>query len=282
MLHYPCKLKYPVLALLLSVASLTSAETAQPEAPELASIVRQTLAEGGVAPLLSARVPGFDLDRAFAVQAELVKAWPASDPIAGFKSAMNSKAAQQQFGLPEAVFAVLPTSGRICAGSRSPCAVTLGNYRQPVFEVEVALRIAAPIDRAPASEAAVLDVIDAVMLAVELPELAMAPGAARGEDYVASNVGVRAFIVGEPHPIELLSGALPIQLSNGGRVIAQGDGGGALAAARELIVRVVARGYTLQPGHILLTGPVGGMQPGKSGAIVADGGALGSIRFIAR
>jgi len=45
---------------------------------------------------------------------------------------------------------------------------------------------------------------------------------------------------------------------------------------------VVADGYVLRPGQVLLTGAVGGMVPAEPGEYVADCGALGRLQFTLR
>jgi 2-keto-4-pentenoate hydratase len=46
-----------------------------------------------------------------------------------------------------------------------------------------------------------------------------------------------------------------------------------------LINSTLAQGYALRPGHVLMTGSIGSMHPGKAGKYRADFGALGDITF---
>ena len=42
---------------------------------------------------------------------------------------------------------------------------------------------------------------------------------------------------------------------------------------------MIEQGWTIEPGHILLTGALGKMVPGKTGKYIADYGPLGKIAF---
>ena len=46
-----------------------------------------------------------------------------------------------------------------------------------------------------------------------------------------------------------------------------------------LINRILAQGYELRPGHVLMTGSIGSMHPGKPGLYRADFSALGELNF---
>jgi 2-keto-4-pentenoate hydratase len=46
-----------------------------------------------------------------------------------------------------------------------------------------------------------------------------------------------------------------------------------------LINQILARGYTIAAGHLLMTGAIGGMQPAKPGNYSAEFGDLGAIDF---
>ena len=224
------------------------------------------------------------LDSAQAQQRALVAAWPAVERVAGFKAAFNSPALQQRFGLGRPAFAAPPASAARCAGAATGCAVSRAGYKRMVLEIEVALRLGAAIDAPLADEAALLERLDGAMPAIELPELALdgvaEPG---GLDYVASNIGVRGYILGAVSDPAVLRTAAPrLTLARGERVVAEGSGGAALAAALALVNAVVADGYVLRPGQVLLTGAVGGMVPAEPGEYVADCGALGRLQFTLR
>ena len=50
-------------------------------------------------------------------------------------------------------------------------------------------------------------------------------------------------------------------------------------ALRWLINQTVAKGYTITPDHILLSGAIGAAHPGKPGHYVAEFGAAGRVEF---
>jgi 2-keto-4-pentenoate hydratase len=228
--------------------------------------------------------PADRLAEARARQQALVAAWPASERVAGYKSAFNSPQMQQRFGLDRPAFAVLPASAERCAGLAAGCAVSRAGYGRMVMEIEVAFRLGAAVTQPLADEAALLARIDGVMPAVELPELALDGIAApTGLDYIASNIGVRGYILGAARDPALLQGTAPsLTLARGATVLAQGKADGALAAALELVNAAVAAGHELRAGQVLLSGAVGGMAPAEPGDYVADCGALGTLRFTVR
>lgn len=267
------------LAGLLHCAS--SHAVSAPEADALAAEVRAGLAERGVAPALSAGRSDFDLELAYAVQQRLVAGWAASDAVAGYKSAFGSQALQQRFGLRGPAIAVLSASGVRRAEGTDPVSITLGGYRRPMLETEVALRIGAPLSRAPETPAGLLPFIDAVMPAIEIPELAL-DGAAppSGVDYIATNIGTRRYLLGTPRPVELIGQPAPqLVLRRDGLMLSEGLADATLTLALELVRQVLARGYELQPGQVLLTGVVGSLVPAEPGEYEADYGELGRIRF---
>jgi len=229
-------------------------------------------------------MPPGRLAEAMARQQVLVAAWPAGERVAGFKSAFNSPQMQQRFGLDRAAFAVLPASAERCAGQATGCTVSREGYERMVLEIEVALRLGVAITQPLADEAALLAHIDGVMPALELPELALEGIAApTGIDYIASNIGVRGYILGAVRDPALLQGTAPaLMLTRGATVLAQGHADGALAAALELVNAALTAGYELRPGQVLLSGAVGAMVPAEPGDYVADYGALGTLRFTVR
>ena len=225
------------------------------------------------------------LAEAMARQQALVAAWPVGERVAGFKSAFNSPQMQQRFGLDRAALAVLPASAERCAGQAAGCTVSRAGYERMVLEIEVALRLGAAITQPLADEAALLARIDGVMPAVELPELALEAKVRppNGIDYIASNIGVRGYLLGAVRDPALLQGAAPaLMLTRGATVLAQGHADGALTAALELVNAAVAAGYELRPGQVLLSGAVGAMVAAEPGDYVADCGALGTLRFTVR
>jgi 2-keto-4-pentenoate hydratase len=81
------------------------------------------------------------------------------------------------------------------------------------------------------------------------------------------------------HKITLFS--LVIFLNS--EVVNQGKGTDALAgqwkAALWLVNTMVKQGWKIEPGHIIITGALGRMVPGKPGNYIADYGNLGTITF---
>jgi len=231
-----------------------------------------------------AAVAGADaLAGAMQRQQALVRAWPAGERIAGYKIAFNTPGMQRRFGLSRPAVAVLPASAERCPERTVPCVVSRDGESRPVVEVEIALRLGSDVTRPLADETELLAYLDAAMPAVELPELTIEGiDAPTGLDYIATDIGVRGFILGKVHDPALLHEPPPMSLARDGRQLATGRGDAALGAALTLVNEALAAGYELRAGQVLLTGVVGAMVPGEPGNYVAHYGALGEIRFTQR
>jgi 2-keto-4-pentenoate hydratase len=74
-----------------------------------------------------------------------------------------------------------------------------------------------------------------------------------------------------------------ISLSLDGQEVNSGKGTDALGdqwnAALWLINTMIEQGWTMEPGHVVITGALGNMIPGKPGKYLADYGDFGKIVF---
>jgi 2-keto-4-pentenoate hydratase len=106
----------------------------------------------------------------------------------------------------------------------------------------------------------------------------------KGVDLIAANVGAAQFIVGMSRSHQGVNlNQVNVTLFYNGQALYQGKGMEALGdqwkAALWIVNSVLEQGYKVEPGHILITGALGKMVPGKLGQYVADYGDFGNISF---
>jgi 2-keto-4-pentenoate hydratase len=246
---------------------------------ELVDVLSKANEKGQLTPLLSREDPDLDLKSAYEVQTLYVRRRLAHDRVAGLKAGLTSEAGQKRMGVTAPVAAVLFASGR---KEGSPV-IDRSAFKRLVVETEIGFVLGERIGRALPDVASVRERVRAVGPAIELPDLGFAdPPALKGIDIIAANGGAAQFIAGrESLPAAMDGGELGVTLSHDGRVVNQWTG----AAQREwstalwLINTMLEHGWTLEPGHILITGALGKDVPGEPGQYEADFGRLGTISF---
>ncbi|MDP6376289.1 MAG: hypothetical protein QF921_18120 [Pseudomonadales bacterium] len=221
--------------------------------------------------------PGMQLDAAYGVQKQLVELLSRQREIAGYKGALTAAAAQRNMGIDRPVTGVLfPLDGH--DGGTN---VESSAFGRLLIETELSFRLGADVTSALADEDAAASVIAAVAPAIELANLAFESQPA-GADLVAANSAFGSFIRGEEVILTDLDG-VAVTLYRDDELLYEGVSGevlgGQLKAVRWLVNSVLELGYPVKAGHILLTGSIGGLQPGQPGDYVADFGAAGLVRF---
>ncbi len=212
------------------------------------------------------------IDSAYRVQTRSVRERLHGESPAGFKAGLTSAPAQARFKTNDAVAGVLFKGGAVPSTST----VSLHAMRGLFIEVEVAMRIGTPIDKPLADVAALRTHIDGVGPAIELPNLDYAqPPSLDAVDIVATNVAAAKYIVGEfASPQQRDPNATDVRLVCNDKEMLTGKGTDALGdqwrAALFLVNKMVAQGWTLERGQILLTGSLGRMVPGTTGHCVAS------------
>ncbi|MFQ5958462.1 MAG: 2-keto-4-pentenoate hydratase [Alphaproteobacteria bacterium] len=269
------------MAMLVAVALMATATPALAGEAEMAAALLAAEAAGRPIPMLSKAHPELDLAAAYRVQRAYVERRLEGDAIAGFKAGLTGTLGQLWFGVGEPLSGVLFASGRGGDGAL----IDLGDYRRLIVETEIAFvagaRIAAPIG----DVAALRPLIRAVAPAIEMPEGGFTnPRGAKAVDLVAANVSAAVFLVGAERPASDFDlGGLAVTLTAGGREVSAGEGadvmGDPWAAALWLVNAAVARGWSVEPGHVLSTGVIGKRVEAEPGRYRADFGALGSLTF---
>lgn len=248
---------------------------------EMADLMLQAFEARKPFPNVSQIDPTLDIKMAFEVQKAYNQKMLVRDRIAGFKGGLTTEATQKTFGVSHPVPGVLFVSG---LREGSPVIQT-SDFNTLMLETEVAFVIGERIS-APVKDVAELQKkIRGAMPSIELPDLALADMKnIKAVDIIASNVTAKQFIVGTEKKLEGMDpNQVQVVLTRNGQVVNQGKGTDALGdqwkAALWLVNIMVEQGYRIEPGHILMTGALGRMIPGKPGSYIAQFGDLGRISF---
>lgn len=249
---------------------------------DAAARLRDAYGGTAIAPLRDVLEPQ-DIAGAYAVQAENTRHWAdGGRRIVGRKVGLTADAVQKQLGVDRPDFGVLFDDMRIAAGGTLDWTRTL----QPKAEAEVALVLAADLDKADATPADVAAAVAHAVAAIEIVDSRIADWKISFADTVADNGSSAFFVLGDaPRPLDgldLYSCGMVLEVD--GKVASLGAGaaclGHPLNAAAWLARTLAERGEPLRAGDIVLTGALGPMvtlAPGmKVRALV---GGLGSVGF---
>ncbi len=247
-----------------------------------ADVVRAERDAGRPLPLLSQYMNDFDLDLAYAVQRELVTTDLAARAIAGYKAGFTSAAAQRRFGLTAPVSGVLPAGGARDSGA----VIALADHPNLMIEIEIGFVLRSAITRPMKSVADLRTYVREARPVVELPALGFeSPTGFTAQDLVATNVGAALWLAGAPLPVAALDevNALEVTLAQGAEIVDSGRGSNAmgdqLEALRWLVNHLQAQGWPLRPGHLLITGTLGRINPARPGRWQARYGDLARLEF---
>ncbi|MBL8266482.1 2-keto-4-pentenoate hydratase [Steroidobacter sp.] len=211
------------------------------------------------------------INSAYDVQTRSVRAKLRGASPAGFKAGLTSAPAQARFKTDGAVAGVLFKEGSLQSGTT----LSLREVRGLHIEVEIAMRIGTAIDKPLPDVAALRAHIDGIAPAIELPNLDyVQPQALDAVDIVATNVAASKYIVGDfVSPQTRDPNSVDIRLVCNDKEMFTGKGTDSLGdqwrAALWLVNQMLAQGWKIQPGQILLTGSLGRMLPATTGHCVA-------------
>lgn len=274
-------LRLAMVLLALFLVSMVSAAAA--EAPgDLALMLLRAEYEGQPIPILTKADPALTVDGAYGVQkAYITMKLAGGDAIAGFKGGLTAGGVQKRFGMTAPVTGVLLRSGMLTGAP----VLDRSRFGALMLETEIAFVVGQPIGDIIPDVASLKGKIRAVMPAIEVPDLGFADmKALKPPDLIASNVSARQFIMGrEVAPDAFNLNAVKVTLYHNGVAVNTGVGEDALGdqwnTALWMINSMVEQGYKIEAGHILMTGALGSMLPGKPGSYTADYGDLGRIDF---
>jgi 2-keto-4-pentenoate hydratase len=248
---------------------------------EMANALIKATAEKQPTPVLSESEPDLDPKTAYEVQKVYVQWRLAKDRVAGFKAGLTTENAQKMFGVNYPLTGILYDSGKL---EGSPV-VDRTALRALLIETEIGFVIGQSINQPLLDVQELQQKVSAVMPAIELPGSGFAEmKVVKGVDLIAANVGAAKFIVGTSRSHQGLNlNQVNVTLFYNGQALNEGKGVEALGdqwkAALWIVNSVLEQGYKVEPGHILITGALGKMVPGKPGKYVADYGDFGKISF---
>lgn len=237
-------------------------------------------------PRFGSLVPKADLGQAFAAQRRVLSLKDGSE-VAGYTGAFTTAAAQKAVKLTHPAHGVLLKANRLDAKAGTPVAVSskqpllIGTQIGYVMETDIGTKLVVPRQA--------ITNIRAIVPVVELPHDvgSVKRGLITGNalDVVAENVGANKFIVGAPIPAATVGStdALAVTLNRGGQKVHAATGAdakdGQARMLMTLINQIIDQGRVVRSGDIILSGPLGGLQPGEKGSYDADFGKLGKVAF---
>jgi len=268
-----------IAAAVVTYLLLTSLVFAQAVDP--AALLFDAYAQKHPIPVLSATMPNLDVKAAYEIQKAYLQKRLEADKIGGFKAGLTTPAAQERFGVTSPVTGILFASGKLADGAN----VDSTAFRGLMLETEIGFVIGEAITQPVKDAAELQQKVRGVFPAIELPEMGFADmKQLKGVDIIAADVSAVQFIVGAE---QALAGqdvnVVTVNLTLNGESVNTGTGKEALGdqwqAALWLVNSIIEQGWTIEPGHVLMTGALGKMIPGKPGKYIADYGDFGKIAF---
>lgn len=272
------KIRILILWVFLSLCIIV---TAWADVSDMANSLIKADTEKQPIPVLSQTEPNLDAKTAYDVQKVYVQWRMVKDKVAGFKGGLTTEAAQKAFGVNSPVTGILYASGKL---EGSPV-VDRTAFRAVMIETEIGFVIGQSIQQTLRDVQELQQKVSAVMPSIELPDLGFADmKVVKGVDVITANCGAAKFIAGTPRPHQGINlNEVTVTLYYNGQALYQGKGAEAMGdqwkAALWMVNSVVEQGYKVEPGHVLITGSLGKMVPGKPGQYVADYGDFGKISF---
>ncbi len=226
-------------------------------------------------PFAGARASGaaLSLQDAYALQAECVAACTGQlgKTVRGYKAALTAAAAQQAMDVDTPIAGVLFSDGEVSPDSSFTPA------RAALLETELGYTLREGVTR-PVDTAQAESLIASChpMMEIASPNLSGKPG---GIDLVAANSAAYAYVQGPALALQTAAlDTLEVSLHGPQGECFSGRGGevmqGQAAALAWLINRVLESGYPVEPGHLFMTGSIGGIVPAAPGTYVARFGNL--------
>jgi 2-keto-4-pentenoate hydratase len=242
-------------------------------------------------PVLSTGFPRLDQNIAYAVQKlyvqELLKYHNAT--IYGYKGGLTSVPAMKRFRVKEPVAGVLLDRGKYPKHALDSSPIVIHpkktGIKTMMLETEIGFIVGTEIKKPVKHIASLKAYIKSVLPVIEVPDLGYDNiKKITGPDIIASNVGAAAFIVGKERENDSYDlDSVSVILKRDGQIVSSGKGSDTLGSQWQallwLVNKVLAQGWTIKPGQLLITGALGKMIPAKPGLYNADYGCFGNIVF---
>lgn len=217
-------------------------------------------------PLFSERYPDFDLERAYAVTAELRRLrTQRGERHIGRKIGFTNRNMWERFNVSAPVWGDMYDT--TIQELLSPGTLSLSRFVEPRIEPEIVFKLSADIGP-DTDDAGMLDAIAWVAHGFEIVQSIYPGWRFRGVDTIAANGVHGALLVGRPHPVAALGtenvaealALFDVTLSCDGKTVDHGKGanvlGGPLSALRHLVEVLAADSVNppLRAGEIITTG----------------------------
>ncbi|MCP4050368.1 MAG: hypothetical protein GY730_06660 [bacterium] len=267
--------------LILMIITITLISGCIKNEEQLAELLFQAGKENRKTPVLSSKYPSISIDKAYSIQKYYVEKILRNNTVTGFKAGLTSKAAQKKFSTNIPVAGVLFRKGRKYSGTD----IYNNEFKKLMIETELGFIIDRVIDKRVENTDELKDKILYVMPVIELPDLGFTDlQKVKETDIIAANSASAQYITGEKKNIRTFDpDKIRITLSFTNKKINSGIGSDAMGnqwkALLWLVNKIIDQGYVIKPGHILITGALGQVNPGNSGKYTADYGNFGKIGF---
>jgi 2-oxo-3-hexenedioate decarboxylase len=242
----------------------------------------------------SSRDPGFDLNAAYAVEAELARLrLESGHKLAGRKVGYANKAMWRILKLETLVWAhMYDDTVHYAAGNSA--SLPLASFFSPKIEPEIVFKLKKPLAESGLDAAMVLDAVEAMAVGFEIIDCPYPDWKLQPADFVAAFGLHRALIVGEPQSIDPtripeLVDQLPrfkLKLFKNGELIEEGSGKNSLRSPvlclAELSSAILRQSGAepLSAGELISTGTLTNAQPiagGETWEVTCEGIALPNL-----
>lgn len=227
-------------------------------------------------------VPNVTMAEAYVLQRKLVEGRRRSgDGVAGFKGGLMSAKSLADRGVSEPLIAPLFLSGDLSSGAD----VVLCGYRRAAFEAKLGFVFGARIVHPIESLTALKSLVSSIQPVMDLPDIAYRDEKNYGAiDMAAAMISSARFVRGARSSIDAADlNELTVLVSRDGAALTSGKGRESLddqwRSLLTLVNRVVAHGYTIDSGQVVITGKIGDKGELQPGSYRVDYGPLGDIRF---
>ena len=265
-------------SVLSSVGLLLLAPLDGQEEGSVESLIR-AYREGKALPLISMAAPELTLPEAYEIQKRFVEGIRGESAVIGFKAGLTSEFGRKRFQLDEPLSGVLLETMDLSFRPE----VILAHHQRLMIETEIAFIVGKPIRRPISKVKHLKRRINKIAPALELPDLGFRDQERlTAVDLTAANVSAVGFVMGDRMShlgvalreiqVELLKKGVPINRGRGSE--AMGD---PWMAALWLTNHTLSKGWTLEPGMVLLTGAIGRLIPAEEGEYVGKFGGLGEV-----
>jgi len=277
-----------LLIFFFSLSCISTPVMAEDKEAVAAMVLINAYNSGNPLPLVSQIHADTTIKQAYKIQKRFIQARRAQGgKIAGFKAGLTSKKGQKRFAIDQAVAGVLWQTGK----HQSQQIFNLSNYHRLMLETELGYQLATDITAPIDSIETLKTHISAVLPIIELPNLDfISMKGLTAVDLISANVSAASFIVGTPYTdinnIDINNidiNHIKTSLKNSDQTLIQGQGSDALGDQWQALLWVVnkmlAEGYSLQKGQVVITGALGKMVKAQTGNYTADFAELGQISF---